>query len=301
MLNTLTKAEKTMLEGYVEDTLTPNSHAVLEVSKRVWKEWADNTGKTVFPARPDDVALWCVHLHKELRRAPKTIQTRLWALGYWHTDKGLNDPTKQGIVRRVMRTINRKGVIVAGQAPPLRGSDLRNIIRCLDTSKRINVRDIAMVCTMRDALLRVNEVRTIEWKHITQQDDGLGCLHLPHIKTQHEAEGITRLLSEHTMGWLHELQSMTEAPIPDGTLMFGMTTNNGVADRLRRMSCQANMPHFTATSILVGASQDLADGGASHIDIMRAARWKSATPIARHVQPRMVHPVGLESSEPSTV
>lgn len=283
MLHTLTEAEKALLDSYFDGALSSRSKAAVKQAKKLWTSWARDNGKDEFPANPADVALWCIHLHKDLRRAPQTIHVHLWGLGYWHTDQGQDDPTLHPIVRRVRRTIKRKGPLVQGQAPPLRGSDLRRITRRLDTSKRVNVRDIAMLFTMRDAMLRVYEACRLEWEHITLREDGMGWLHLPPTAGEEDTRPLIRLLSEGTMEWLQNLQAMTYDPIPEGTLVFGLSSSSGLMDRFRRVSTQADLPHFTSHSVKVGAAQDLAESGASLAEIMRLGRWKTADSVTKYV------------------
>ena len=81
--------------------------------------------------------------------------------------------------------------------------------------------DIALISTMRDAMLRVSEAAALCWRDLEQSSDGSGRLLIQRSKTDTEAQGAVAFVSPETMLTVDLIRPRGRGDDP----MFGLRPN----------------------------------------------------------------------------
>lgn len=97
-----------------------------------------------FPADSPSVASYLCRCIAELHLSPATLRRRLAAIAWAHRQEGRRDPTKDTLVKDVMRGIERDQGIGQKQAVPIGVSDLKAVCEALG-EERIDLRDKALL------------------------------------------------------------------------------------------------------------------------------------------------------------
>jgi len=97
-----------------------------------------------FPADSPSVASYLCRCISELHLSPATLRRRLAAIAWAHKQEGRRDPTKDQLVKDVMRGIERDQGLSQKQAVPIGISDLKTVCETLG-EERIDLRDKALL------------------------------------------------------------------------------------------------------------------------------------------------------------
>ena len=101
---------------------------------RVFKRFADvYEPGWKFPVPPQVIAKFAVWLGLRGFK-PNTVATHIVGLGWWHKVRGLEDPSKHYLVKRVLIGM-RKGGPPTKQAKPLRYPILRKVVSVLGSAR----------------------------------------------------------------------------------------------------------------------------------------------------------------------
>ena len=148
-----------------------------------------------------------------------------------------------------------------------------------EAQKRGDV-DVALVCLMRDGLLRVSEVAALLWRDVFPQADGSGRVVVARSKTDQVGEGQMLYVGRRAMAALAVLRPPEAAPT---TPVFGGASRFALSRRITRICDQAGLgAGFSGHSPRVGMAQDLTARGAELPGLMVAGRWKSPDMPARY-------------------
>ncbi len=191
------------------------------------------------------------------------------------------------------------------QAEGLRHAMLEQILGAIDPNTRIDARDVALLSCAYDLLGRRAEIVALDVADIAADDkDASGTALIRRSKTDQAGKGKTLFLRPETMDrvrhWL-ALAEITNGPIFRALPGFA---GRGVAAALpplqpaevarilrRRVGAVLKdaegkpldaVKLFSGHSCRVGAAQDMAEAGATDLDIMLAGRWSSLTMVARY-------------------
>lgn len=144
-----------------------------DVYRSYWKSfsaWMADNGLTALPARPADVALYIGW--RARTRTTATIRTELAAIAAAHRDVGLDDPTKDPIVKTVLAGIRR----VRGDKPrrktPLVADALRAVLEQMSDTPR-GRRDRLMLLLGWGAALRRSELVALDVGDVDIRAEGL--------------------------------------------------------------------------------------------------------------------------------
>ena len=140
--------------------------------------------------------------------------------------------------------------------------------------------DVALVCVMRDGMLRVSEAASLLWRDVFPQADGTGRVVVARSKTDQEGEGQMVYIGKLAMSALAVLRppkAAPDAPVFRGDSRFALTR------RIARICERANLGEgFSGHSPRVGFAQDLVAHGTDQTALMVAGRWKSGDMPARY-------------------
>jgi len=276
-----------------------------------WRAWCSEEflPDHVDPTRPDRMASTVSQtpLLAFVRRlaadgvSPSTMRVCLSALADAHQKAGLRNPTKTADVRRLVRAHARQAAIErraqpVGQVAPLDREALDRILDHVGEPPRRSIlsRDVALVQTMRDGLLRRSEAAALDWQDLTRALDGSGRLLVHRSKTDQTGEGRVAWLSPPTVDvlarWTPPAERREAAPIfchvRNGRREWRRRlSGHSIATRISRLAADAGLDgRFSGHSPRVGMSQDLTEAGASLLEIMRAGGWTSPDMPARYTR-----------------
>lgn len=191
------------------------------------------------------------------------------------------------------------------QAEGLRRETLDAVLKAIDTTKRIGARDAALLCAMYDMLGRRSEVVALTVRDIaTDRVTTSGTALVRRSKTDQTGEGRILYLRPDTLSRLQHwlaLSGIKEGPI--FRALRGFAGRYKAVDlppldaaelaRIlrRRVGAVLKKPDgtpqdvvklFSGHSCRVGAAQDMAENGATDLEIMLAGRWTSVAMVARY-------------------
>ena len=242
-----------------------------------WARYAAAVGAAALPATPAAVAAYLT-ARAQAGCSHSTLGVIRAAIRAVHRDAAAPDPTEHEGVRRTLAGLRRASRRPVRQAAPLTGEELAAIVATTpDTA--IGRRDLALLRTMRDALLRRSEAAALTWADIETQPDGSARLHLRRSKTDQEGAGAVLYLAAETADALAAIRP------PDagaGTPIFVASRGGGalggraIGERVRLAARRAGLAgDYSGHSLRVGTAVELARLGATLPELMAAGRWAS--------------------------
>ena len=262
---------------------------------RMFSVWAEARELSSLPAESSVVAAYLTE-RAGSGVSISTVQLSRAAIAAAHADANLEDPCSHPGVRRTMAGLSRVFGKPPLQATPLT-SDVSAAIRATarrprplpsgrmeseSTAERRGLVEIALVCVMRDALLRRSEASDLVWNDVERMGDGTGRLTVRRSKTDQTSEGKVLYLSARSMGDLDAIRPAD--PNPGHITIFGLSSSQ-IGRRIARCCEVAGFPGaYSGHSPRVGMAQDLAANGAELPALMEAGRWESPTMPARYTR-----------------
>ncbi|MBO1081851.1 tyrosine-type recombinase/integrase [Roseomonas haemaphysalidis] len=278
--------------------LAPETERALAKTSAAWSRWAAQRDIDPIPAYADQVAAyvdWMVETPSdetgEVRKI-SSIRQAVWGIAYMHRAADLPDPTKAEKVRLRLKAASNTLGTRAKQAAPIGENEVQRILAT--TGKGVtDLRDLALVLTMRDLLARRSEVVALLVEDIEADKDGSATALIRRSKTDQAGRGETRWLSHRTFG---ALQSWLAAGGITGGALFRSINKGGrvlgplgaadVPRILKKIAARAGVDasRISGHSCRVGMAQDLVSAGASQPAVMQAGRWKSPMMPARYAE-----------------
>ncbi|MXZ58176.1 MAG: tyrosine-type recombinase/integrase [Rhodothermaceae bacterium] len=199
------------------------------------------------------------------------------------------------LTERTIVGIRRKGRTRGrGQAEGLKWEDTEKLIALASRKRTIhNIRNIAIIAVMSDALLRVGELILLRVEDVHEEKDGTGRIHIRYSKTDQEGEEAILYLGECTMSFLSSwisCSSITAGPIFRriiGRDKVGESalSYSSIRRILRELTQQAGLEgRYTPHSLRVGSAQSLVKRGATIAEIQLAGRWKEPSMVAHYAK-----------------
>ena len=269
------------------------SHApkTLRSYETAWKQfvaWCAAEGYASLPCEPETVAAYLAHrADAGLSRSALSIDRA--AIRYHHEAAGF-DPTGSAGVKRVMRGLRRRAAVTQSgpkQATGIRADDLA-AIRATACARRTGSDgrkeseeaaikrgrvDIALISTMRDALLRRSEAAALRWSDVEFRDDGTGRVTIRRSKADQEGEGAVQFISEDSA---KALKTIRDEAL-DSDRVFVLKTGRSISNRIKAAARAAGLKgKMSGHSPRVGMALDLVAAGASVSAVQVAGRWASS-------------------------
>lgn len=290
----------------------PSTARVYAVQWGTFERYARDAGTSPLPASPEIVAQY-LDDRASAGASRSTIQQAAAAIGAAHRDRQLPDPMQAEGVRRVRAGIARdREQRAPTQAAPIYAPQLIHIQsaaraahtarvadaerhsqsardrRSIERRQRADARserrdavDIALIATMRDAMLRVSEAAALRWCDVRRAPAGDGTITIARSKTDQLGRGAAAYVSYETMQALDAIRPAV-ADVDDAAPVFGL----GARQISRRITAAAYRAKLTddkgdrlrnvkGHSPRVGMAADLARTDASLDEIQNAGRWSS--------------------------
>ena len=228
------------------------------------------------PADPDIVTRYFVILAEN--KAPSTIRQAMAAMRRKHREMGIDkDPIPQA-ARDIRLSLERRTGRRAKQAKPIGRAQLDFILPRL--SGRLALRDEAMLRMMYDGALRRSEAADARWENLFVRRAGDASLLIPRSKTDQYAEGAWIWIAPDTVKALRKWCKPER--LHKAGYIFGIKAPE-IGRRISRISQYTGLgAGYSGHSMRIGCARDLANTGASEIEMQRAGRWKSSTMPLRY-------------------
>ena len=258
--------------------------------------WCQTKGVQPLPAHPKTVGVYLSHRY-DLGLSIGTVKLDCVSIGHAHRQAELPDPTKTQHIKETLGGLGKTDPHPPNQARAMtavmfaairaKACDPRPLggVGNRKESDEVALRrgrfDIAIISTMRDALMRREEARELRWKDLEFREDGSGRLTIRKSKTDQEAKGFVAFLGPRAV---KDLQAIMPAEAVPEHQVFRLT-GHGIGRRIRAAARAVDLGDgFSGHSCRVGMAVDLARGGATIPEIMQVGRWKSAEMVARYIR-----------------
>ena len=290
----LTEADIGNLNAVLDHEIAQNTMKNYRVQWRNFISWAVGKGIRALPADPAHVAAYLAERIEEHGHKPATLRAAAAAIAFVHRSTELGDPCASPEVKRTLRSATRKAGRSQKQAEGLTAEALTAIrstackprrgrggrFESRQTARCRGNLDIALICLMRDAMLRVSEAAVLTWTDIVNEGDETGRLLIRRSKTDSEGEGAVAFLSAPTMGALRSICGAKAAT----DSVFGLRPNQ-ISRRIKQAAQAAGLGDgFSGHSPRVGMARDLARAGIELPSLMTAGRWRNPAMPAHYTR-----------------
>ena len=274
------------------------SAATIRAYKTDWADfeaWCARQPVSALPAAPETVACYISSMADHSKAS--TIQRRLSAISQVHQVKGFEPPTKNEVVRSVLKGIRRTIGTAPNEKAPLVAADIREMVAGLP-DRLIGKRDRALLLLGFAGAFRRSELVGLNVEDLTFGEDGLVVL-LRRSKTDQEAQGrkigIPALPTSDACpvravrAWL-QASNITAGPLfrpvaVGGRLQATRLSDNAVAEVVKhRLPAGRDTAKFAGHSLRAGFITSAADGGASIKSIMRQSGHRSLETVMRYIR-----------------
>ena len=253
-------------------------------------EWLKELGlSSALPIRGEHVALYLV-VKAESGCTLKAIGSYLHDTRVRHLQAGFPSPTDSPIVKEAVTGLNRHGLedltrlsqprpLYAGHIEAIRSTACHPRSRETDVTAMARGRvDVALVCTMADALLRPIEASLVTWGAISLDADGSGRVFVG-LSTTDGKVGVHQWLSPTTM---EAVETIRPEQFDEIEPVFNLSSPT-IGKRVRAMARAANLGNgFTGFSPRIGMILQLVRAGITCQAILRAAGWRDHSIWAYH-------------------
>ena len=172
-----------------------------------FKRWCAPNGTDIEKAEPGDITAFLCDLADN--KSPKTAQAARDALSYCYRQfRPLDNPAENKTLLKSVRGLQRENPIPVSQMDPITEEEMKLIRATAHTPKQTErphqtrlraAVDVALIATMRDAMIRLNETSEARWRDIEENANGSATLTIRRSKTDQFAEGADGFLSIPTM------------------------------------------------------------------------------------------------------
>jgi integrase len=262
---------------------------------RDFTSWCAAQGLVPLPATPDTVALYISALADTFKVA--TIQLRLAAISQVHQVRGFDSPTKNEIVRSVLKGIRRTIGTAPDQKAPLLAPDVREMVASRPATL-LGTRDRALLLLGFSGAFRRAELVGLNVEDIEFTPEGMAVT-LRRSKTDQEGQGrkvgIPMLPASDACpvravrAWL-EASGITSGAIFHPVAVGSRLMPERLSDRAVALVVKRSLPagkdsrKYAGHSMRAGFVTSAANGGASIKAIMRQTGHRSLETLMRYMR-----------------
>lgn len=271
----------------LEASIAPNTAKAYGDALRKLFEYLDGQ-----PLTDTTLAGYLAHLYTR-GLAPASVTVVVQAVRFW--EKLDRRQSSVGpLTSRTLAGIRREGRSRGrGQVTGITRETVKIMVQnAVATDTLAGLRDAALFRVMSDALLRIGEAVAIDCEHITTEFDGSGRLLLVRSKTDQEGKGASLFLTARTVETIHLLQQ--RADYTEGPLFRRMLKGDRMSDtRLTvdgaRLAIKASaelvgIKGVSGHSLRIGTAQELAQRGATLVELQTAGRWTDSQMPAHYTR-----------------
>ena len=225
--------------------------------------------------------------------APASVTVVVQAVRFW--EKLERRASSVGpLTSRTLAGIRREGRNRGrGQVTGLTREKVNRMVQnAVGSNTLAGLRDAALFRIMSDALLRIGEAVAINCEDIATEFDGSGRLELHRSKTDQEGKGASLFLTARTVELIQQLLKVAGYVV--GPLFRRMMKGDRMSDaRLTvdgaRLAIKAaaerlGIKGVSGHSLRIGTAQELAQRGASLVELQNAGRWADSQMPAHYTR-----------------
>ena len=225
--------------------------------------------------------------------APASVTVVVQAVRFW--EKLERRASSVGpLTSRTLAGIRREGRNRGrGQVTGLTREKVNRMVQnAVGSNTLAGLRDAALFRIMSDALLRIGEAVAINCEDIATEFDGSGRLELHRSKTDQEGKGASLFLTNRTVELIQQLLKVAGYVV--GPLFRRMMKGDRMSDaRLTvdgaRLAIKAaaerlGIKGVSGHSLRIGTAQELAQRGASLVELQNAGRWADSQMPAHYTR-----------------
>ena len=293
-----TAQERERIAAAVAARRAPSTRRAYAAQWRKFERYAAERQADALPAAPLTVAAYLSQRAAD-GASSSTISQTVASIAAMHRESNAPDPTADERVRAVRAGLSRSDRRRPKQAAPIDAAAFRTIRdraadprpvqrRSVQTGRQLSeptdraearaALDVALIATMRDAMLRVSEAAALSWSDIETAPDGTGRLYIAASKTDQEGQGATLYLRKPTMRYLNAIRPAAAA---DDAPVFGLSARQ-LNRRIKAAAAAAGIDGASSHSARVGMTVDLARTGAGIVEVQQVGRWSSPAMPARY-------------------
>ena len=243
-----------------------------------WTHWAEALGYPAVPAQPEHIIEY-IEVKDGNGIVAASIYADMLAISRLHRELGEDDPVNEDVKKllnnmmanyapsKVVQTITRERLeLIRARAclPRVRESTEKAMLRGQE--------DIALISTMRDAMLRLAGAKEMRFGDITESEDGSGILKI------HDDRWQDAYLSVDTM----EALSVIRRGRSDDDLVFDLPRKT-IQNRIRNAAAYAGLGSegYNTESPRLGMAEDLINAKLGLPAIIAAGRWRNPDLLMR--------------------
>ncbi len=260
----------------VQASIAPNTAKAYGDALRRLFEYLDEQ-----PLADDLLAGYLAHLYTR-GLAPASVTVVVQAVRFW--EKLEHRPSSVGpLTSRTLAGIRRDGRNRGrGQVTGLTREAVNLMVQnAIGTNTLAGLRDAALFRVMSDALLRIGEAVAIDCEHVTTGSDGSGRLMLLRSKTDQEGKGASLFLTARTVDAIQQLEQgagysagpLFRRMLKGGRMSDDRLTVDGARLAIKASAEQVGIKGVSGHSLRIGTAQELAQRGATLVELQNAGRW----------------------------
>lgn len=279
--------------------LSENTLKTLFIYWNTFEQWCDKRNYVSLPASANTF-LEYIEDKKSSAKMNSLSQYR-WAVGKIHLAAGLPSPAHSQTVIDVMKGIKKnraRSGSLAEQASPFRSNHLDELIILWNkSSSSVECRNLAIMITAYESMLRESELARIKILDLKFTTDGRATLTIPFTKTNVSGEPDVVMLSRQCVEMIERYLSHN---LNDSVYLFKKMTKNGSPavqtaaisrSTIHRVFVLAydtflaqqgsiveveKLKAWSGHSARVGACQDLLTAGYSVLEVQQSGRWSTS-------------------------
>lgn len=271
----------------LQASIAPNTAKAYGDALRKLFEYLDGQ-----PLTDDMLAGYLAHLYTR-GLAPASVTVVVQAVRFW--EKLEHRPSSVGpLTSRTLAGIRREGRNRGrGQVTGLTREAVNLMVHnVVSTNTLSGLRDAALFRVMSDALLRIGEAVAIDCEHVTTEFDGSGRLVLLRSKTDQEGKGASLFLTVRTVDAIQQLQQRggyTAGPlfrrmVKGDRMSDDRLTVDGARLAIKASAKQVGIKGVSGHSLRIGTAQELAQRGATLVELQNAGRWTDSQMPAHYTR-----------------
>lgn len=279
----------------VENCLADSTKIAYKGDWKIFNQWCESFHEIAFPATPSTIAKFLTQQTLDGIAHP-TLNRRLAAIKLRHESGGVESPTKDPLIYKVMRGIKRTQKRAVVKKAPATAERLEAMLSsCSDST--LELRNKALLLLGFAGAFRRSELVALKLEDIEKTPDGIRVT-IRHSKTDQEGKGETIAIPNGTRFRIVDtlFEWIKRANIYSGYIFRSVLKNGRVQDKalmpkdvariIKRYAFNAGLTvsDFAGHSLRAGFLTSAAKAGASIHKMMETSRHKSIETLAGYVR-----------------
>jgi len=292
------------LERLADDTKAFALNSKAEATRRAYRAdfdafrtWCAAHSLQSMPARPEAVATYATHMVRE-GLGVASVSRAMAAISQAHQMAGHDTPTRQLLVRDVLKGIRRKLGAAPDKKAPVSVEELREMVEALPGGTR-SLRDRALLLLGFSGAFRRSELAALDLVDLEWSDRGV-LVTLRKSKTDQEGQGMVKAIPysvDPTLCPVRAVQAWLEAARIEagpvfrtvdrwGNVAATRMSDRGVARTVQRSASTIGLDpaRFAGHSLRAGFATSAILAGKSEADVMRQTGHRSVTVFRGYVR-----------------